>query len=263
MAGKDKTRRELKLDTHWTPCGLAIVADIIAARLKQCLPRLAHESFDTRTVSVTNYGDLLRILEVPSNSGLFAPQTVEITQLLPGNALSRGEDASSVLLLGDSFTNIYHRQEMEWGDGAGWRATDVSSAIACRSSPSMVAGRPQSVNRCAKPRAPPQESCRLGGFLPRSLRPFHRMGTHPASRTRLSRIRAVAISDLAIDGQTGAKGHQTCSCQIQGALLSSSSRRPEVIECYRTESMAVLFEYCYLLRQRIILRRRRPQVYGS
>ncbi len=109
----------LKLDTHWTPRGLAIVADIIAARLKQCLPRLAHESFDTRTVSVTNYGDLLRILEVPSNSGLFAPQTVEITQLLPGSALSRGDDASSVLLLGDSFTNIYHRQEMEWGDGAG------------------------------------------------------------------------------------------------------------------------------------------------
>ena len=27
--------------------------------------------------------------------------------------------SSPVLLLGDSFTNIYRRKEMEWGDGAG------------------------------------------------------------------------------------------------------------------------------------------------
>ena len=30
-----------------------------------------------------------------------------------------GDDSSPVLLLGDSFTNIYRRKEMEWGAGAG------------------------------------------------------------------------------------------------------------------------------------------------
>jgi hypothetical protein len=109
----------LKLDTHWTPRGLAVVADRLAAHVRRHLPHPAPEAYKTRTASVTNYGDLLRILEVQPASGIFHPQTVEITQLLEGSALARGDERSPVLLLGDSFTNIYHRKEMEWGDGAG------------------------------------------------------------------------------------------------------------------------------------------------
>ena len=240
----------LKLDTHWTPRGLAIVADMVAARLKQCLPRLAHESFDTRTVSVTNYGDLLRILEVPSNSGLFAPQTVEITQLLPGSALSRGDDASSVLLLGDSFTNIYHRQEMEWGDGAGLGeqlmlrlgtgvqviAINGGGATAVRESLAQNLG------------ITPQESCRLGGFLPRSLRPFHRMGAHPASRTRLSQIRAPRPFQISrsmarlvqkVIKHALARFKVLCYQALPADLNSSSTTERSQCAC---------FDYCYLLR---------------
>ena len=68
---------------------------------------------------MTNFGDLLRILEIQPSSGLFAPQTVEIVQVLKDGELARGDDSSPVLLLGDSFTNIYRRKEMEWGEGAG------------------------------------------------------------------------------------------------------------------------------------------------
>jgi alginate O-acetyltransferase complex protein AlgJ len=109
----------LKLDTHWTPRGLAVVADRLAAHVQRYLPHLALEAFKTRTARVTNHGDLLRILEVQPASGLFQPQTVEITQLLEGSTLARGDDSSPVLLLGDSFTNIYHQKAMEWGEGAG------------------------------------------------------------------------------------------------------------------------------------------------
>lgn len=109
----------LKLDTHWTPRGLAVAADQLAAHLKQFLPGRAATAFTSQPSSVTNYGDLLRILDVPAAGGLFVPQTVEITQLLKNPVMAHEDDTSPVLLLGDSFTNIYHRKEMEWGDSAG------------------------------------------------------------------------------------------------------------------------------------------------
>jgi hypothetical protein len=109
----------LKLDTHWTPRGLAVAADRLAAHIKPFLPETAQDRFTTRNQRVTNYGDLLRILEIEPSSGLFAPQTVEIVQVLKSGELATGDDFSPVLLLGDSFTNIYRRTEMEWGAGAG------------------------------------------------------------------------------------------------------------------------------------------------
>ena len=61
----------------------------------------------------------MRILEIPSSSGLFAPESVEILQVLRGGEPAVADDLAPILLLGDSFTNIYRRKEMEWGDGAG------------------------------------------------------------------------------------------------------------------------------------------------
>jgi hypothetical protein len=109
----------LKLDTHWTPRGLAVVADRLTAHIKSRLPVPAPSAFTTRTQSVSNFGDLLRLLDVQPGSGLFSPQTVEIVQLFDGGVLAQGDDSSPALLLGDSFTNIYRRKELEWGEGAG------------------------------------------------------------------------------------------------------------------------------------------------
>ena len=72
----------LKLDTHWTPGGLAVVADRLAAYLKPYLADPAQIHFATRKQRATNYGDLLRILEIEPSSGAFAPQTVETVQIL-------------------------------------------------------------------------------------------------------------------------------------------------------------------------------------
>jgi len=109
----------LRLDTHWTPRGLSLVADRLAAHVRPFLDGTVKHAFATRKQHVTNFGDLLRILELQPSSGLFKPETVEIIQVLEGDALARGDDSSPVLLLGDSFANIYRRKEMEWGDGAG------------------------------------------------------------------------------------------------------------------------------------------------
>jgi hypothetical protein len=103
----------LKLDTHWTPFGLGVAADRIADRLRT-LVEPARESYPSERRSVIHDGDLLRMIEVLPGSGLFPPQTVEIVQVP-----ARGDDEAPVLLLGDSFTNVYSRRELEWGERAG------------------------------------------------------------------------------------------------------------------------------------------------
>lgn len=109
----------LKLDTHWTPRGVAVVADRIADHVRGRLHESGRARFSTRASRVTNFGDMLRVLEIDPSSGLFSPQSVEIAQVHHGDKLASGDDASPVLLLGDSFTNIYRRREMDWGEGAG------------------------------------------------------------------------------------------------------------------------------------------------
>jgi alginate O-acetyltransferase complex protein AlgJ len=109
----------LRLDTHWTPRGLSVVADRLAAHVRPLLDGTSRRAFTTREERVTNFGDLLRILELQPDRGLFQPQTVAITQVLDGHALAHGDDSAPVLLLGDSFTNIYRQKVLEWGDGAG------------------------------------------------------------------------------------------------------------------------------------------------
>lgn len=109
----------LKLDTHWTPRGLSVVADRLASHLKPHLPDTGQLAFTTRAHSVTNFGDLLRMLEVSPQSGLFTPQTVEIVLVFDHGRLAEGNDSAPVLLLGDSFSNIYHRKELGWGVGSG------------------------------------------------------------------------------------------------------------------------------------------------
>lgn len=109
----------LKLDTHWTPRGLALVADRLAPSLESLIRGQTKRAFTSRTQGVTNSGDLLRLVEVQHAGELFQPQAVEIVQVLDRGAPAQGDDTAPVLLLGDSFTNIYRRKEMEWGEGAG------------------------------------------------------------------------------------------------------------------------------------------------
>jgi alginate O-acetyltransferase complex protein AlgJ len=112
-AAKGEGELFLRCDTHWTPRGMKIVAGRIADRLGPLLDAAtrAHASI-LRTVR--HDGDLLRMIEVLPGSGLFPPQTVEIQEVI-----GEGSSPAPILLLGDSFTNIYSRKELEWGERAG------------------------------------------------------------------------------------------------------------------------------------------------
>lgn len=110
----------LATDTHWTPAGLDLAARAIASTVtgQGWLSPAAPAA--VRTVQpVSNTGDLARMLEFPGAVQLHDPETVSLPQFdtLPA------ETAAEVLLLGDSFSNIYSLAEMGWGTGAGLAET--------------------------------------------------------------------------------------------------------------------------------------------
>jgi alginate O-acetyltransferase complex protein AlgJ len=64
---------------------------------------------------VEGLGDLARMLELPPGQGLFAPQRVTVRPVLGWAS----DPAAEVLILGDSYTNVYSRSDLGWGTGAG------------------------------------------------------------------------------------------------------------------------------------------------
>jgi alginate O-acetyltransferase complex protein AlgJ len=112
----------LATDTHWTPAAMESIAGALAAELRPLLPPApAAAAFRRDTATVTNLGDLGKILKLPDDSRWPAPETVEIHPVRPAvdGAVGAIDPAADVLLLGDSFANIYTLGSMGWGTAAG------------------------------------------------------------------------------------------------------------------------------------------------
>jgi alginate O-acetyltransferase complex protein AlgJ len=114
----------LAADTHWTPEALDRVAEALAARLAELLG-LPHGApgvavYRRRPVAVSGTGDLARMLRLPEEAALFPPQAVTLQMVTtPDGGLWRPTAGAPVLLLGDSFTNVFSQAELGWGRGAG------------------------------------------------------------------------------------------------------------------------------------------------
>ena len=115
----------LARDTHWTPLGAQIAAQVVAARLGEMnLAQASRKEFRTQRVGVTRWGDILDMMQIPGLRGAFAPESVECVQVLdpalgllvpgtsdrPGTYCYPGQQAA-VLVLGDSFCRIYQYPE--------------------------------------------------------------------------------------------------------------------------------------------------------
>jgi alginate O-acetyltransferase complex protein AlgJ len=109
----------LTADTHWTPQAADLVARELATAVQEMID-LASETtvrYTNREASASNTGDLAEMLEV---STLFPAQTVHTGMVEePGGNPWRAARTAEVLLLGDSFANIYHQEQLGWGTGAG------------------------------------------------------------------------------------------------------------------------------------------------
>lgn len=119
----------LAQDTHWTPRYMEQVAEALAREVRKGEDFASTASMRTETTTVTRVGDLVDMLRLRPSQQLFPPQRVEIARVLTGGGARWTPDANAdVLLVGDSFTNIYSDPAMGWGDSAGF-AEHLSLAL--------------------------------------------------------------------------------------------------------------------------------------
>lgn len=121
----------LETDTHWRPEAAATVAKSLAEFIeKHNLPASSGKSpFQRLPVEVSNIGDIAGMLRLPEAHTVFTKENVVVEQILTsGNELLRPIRSAEVLLLGDSFANIYSHQAMGWGQSAGF-AEQLSYAL--------------------------------------------------------------------------------------------------------------------------------------
>lgn len=125
----------LVTDTHWRPETMEVAArylkQYINAKVQlppQALPASGvgmpappeAGKYRAQTCGVTNRGDLAVMLRLPEWARGYLPEAVCLRQILT----ARGEtwvpdETSDVLVLGDSFSNIYSLDAMGWGESAG------------------------------------------------------------------------------------------------------------------------------------------------
>ena len=111
---KDGVDSYLKTDTHWTPEAMQLAAKKTAEAIGDAEPG----SEDGAKATITARGDIANMLKLPDVDDIFPKQTVEAVQY------DVGQDRNSdVLLLGDSFTNIFSLDAMGWGTRAGFAET--------------------------------------------------------------------------------------------------------------------------------------------
>jgi alginate O-acetyltransferase complex protein AlgJ len=71
-------------------------------------------------MEVTRVGDIVGMLKLPDWQTAFAPTTVIVNQVRDAKDEPwQPDDSADVLLLGDSFTNIFSAEPMGWGVSAG------------------------------------------------------------------------------------------------------------------------------------------------
>jgi hypothetical protein len=118
--------RYLIQDTHWTPEFMRISAERLATLVtgRVPLPPLAKAPrYERASESVSRVGDITDMLKLPEEQSLFAPEQVKIQVVKDAEGRPwEPDEAADVLLLGDSFTNIYSLEYMGWGASAGLAA---------------------------------------------------------------------------------------------------------------------------------------------
>ncbi len=105
----------LRRDTHWTPQGLEVAADIVARAIRDLgvIPQATVTSqvpkFALQDTLVDRWGDIAEMTKVPDRKKIWALENVKadrVIEVLTG-APYKDDPASPILWLGDSFSRIY------------------------------------------------------------------------------------------------------------------------------------------------------------
>jgi alginate O-acetyltransferase complex protein AlgJ len=112
----------LATDTHWRPESMQRVAELLASFLQEHvkLPPIPSPGYDAQRREALQLGDTAAMLDLPQGQSLYPRERVTLRFISDAAGdpwrSSRGAD---ILLLGDSFTNMYSLATMGWGEAAG------------------------------------------------------------------------------------------------------------------------------------------------
>lgn len=112
----------LRQDTHYTPEFMQRVASDLSHFVTGLgvLPALPPLALHAAAQPVSRVGDLVDMLKLPEEQHVFLPQAVVVHQVQDETGTAWESDPKAdVLLLGDSFTNIFSLEGMGWGASAG------------------------------------------------------------------------------------------------------------------------------------------------
>jgi hypothetical protein len=114
----------LATDTHWRPEAVELAAeklrDFIQGRA--LLPTAPDPGYRTGRSEMTQLGDLAVMLDLPAKQRLFPREKASIRKVFENDGQEpwKAQKTADVLVLGDSFSNIYSLEAMGWGEGAGF-----------------------------------------------------------------------------------------------------------------------------------------------
>lgn len=112
----------LRTDTHWKPLAVDITAQILAKRIESLDLGASSEPgrYRRRAVVVEGLGDTAAMLELPTQQQWLALERL-VTQMVltRDGSVWRSERRAEILLLGDSFTNVFSETALGWGASAG------------------------------------------------------------------------------------------------------------------------------------------------
>ena len=116
----------LRADTHWRPVAVERVAAGLAAAIRTWGERqqidlgAAGRVYRRQSVTISNRGDLFDLLGLPEAQRLVSAEEVTLRRVVDAQRrLWRPDAESAILLLGDSFSNVFSMPELGWGEGAG------------------------------------------------------------------------------------------------------------------------------------------------
>lgn len=120
----------LESDTHWRPETMEFAAENLAALIPPSTPA-TRAPFQLVKKEISGLGDTARMLRLRPSQDLYRPEKVTIREVLSGNAMWRPSKDADILLLGDSFSNIFSLDALGWGESAGL-AEQLSRALGGR-----------------------------------------------------------------------------------------------------------------------------------
>jgi hypothetical protein len=117
--GAEHLPQYLATDTHWTPEAMQFAAKSMMWSAAPRLPPSQTQGTALPPEEIVGHGDLARMLKLPDQQRLYPAEKVMIEQVMVNNQFWRPSPDADVLLLGDSFSNIFSLNALGWGESAG------------------------------------------------------------------------------------------------------------------------------------------------